>query len=308
MAGEPAILSGADPQVPLFDEGAVREGGEFRAARAVNAPLVEVGVAPGHVRIRRSQWTRVRAAQRSYLAVRNLQGKALAFFDTANVSGLRVSVDAAAHARQQRYDSQQPFVAIDVPLGIAPHLDKQRLTGTILPDYPARRQGGSMENELVSLVREQEFPVIPVAAIKARVAAIHQLVDSVIQENVHFRKIPGTPKKSLWKPGAELICAMLRIGVRYETEDLSRGDVIHYRVRCIGFNTAGQLLGEGLAEASTGEEKYRWRAAICKEEFDDTPETHPREKYKRGQQGSHYKQLQIRTAAADRANTNPKLE
>ncbi len=164
-----------------------------------------------------------------------------------------------------------------------------------------------MENELVSLVREQEFPVIPVAAIKARVAAIHELVDSVMQENVHFGKIPGTPKKSLWKPGAELICAMLRIGVRYETEDLSRGDVIHYRVRCIGFNTAGQLLGEGLAEASTGEEKYRWRAAICKEEFDDTPETHRREKYKRGQQGSHYKQLQIRTEAADSANTILKM-
>jgi len=161
-----------------------------------------------------------------------------------------------------------------------------------------------MDGELV--VRE-DFPIIPVAAIKARVVAIHDLVESVMQENVHYGKIPGTAKKSLWKPGAEQICAMLRIGVRYEVEELERGEVAHYRVRCIGFNTAGQMLGEGLAEASTGEEKYRWRTAICQEEWDDTPETHRRTKYKRGQQGSHYKQLQIKTDAADTANTILKM-
>jgi hypothetical protein len=157
------------------------------------------------------------------------------------------------------------------------------------------------------VVQEQDFPIVPVAAIKSRVQAIRELVESVMQENVHYGKIPGTPKKSLWKPGAELICAMLRIGVRYEVEDLARGDVAHYRVRCIGFNTAGQMLGEGLAEASTGEEKYRWRTALCQEEYDDTPETHRRIKYRRGQGGGHYKQMQIKTETADSANTILKM-
>jgi hypothetical protein len=163
-------------------------------------------------------------------------------------------------------------------------------------------------DELVVREQPQEFSIVPVAQLKARIDAIHRLVESAMQEHVHYGSVTGEGgKKSLWKPGAEQICAMFRIAVRYETEDLSRGDVIHYRVKCIGYSVAGELLGEGMGEASTAEEKYRWRAAICDEEYDNTPETHRRIKYNRGKQGSFYTKKQIKTEAADSANTILKM-
>jgi hypothetical protein len=161
-------------------------------------------------------------------------------------------------------------------------------------------------NDLV--VHEQHaFPIVPVAEIQARTRAIKQLISGAMVEGVDFGLIPGTQKKSLWKSGAEKICAMFRIADRYHVEDLSSGNTIRYRVTCQGVSVSGEILGEGLGEASTAEEKYRWRKAVCDEEFEDTPETRRRETYKHGKNGGHYKVRQIMTNEADSANTILKM-
>jgi hypothetical protein len=98
-----------------------------------------------------------------------------------------------------------------------------------------------------------------------------------------------------------------RIADRYEVTDLSRDGSIRYRVNCVGeHQTSGATLGSGLGECSSDEEKYRWRKAVCVEEFNATPETHRRLKFGR-KQGGHYTVQQVRTESADLANTVLKM-
>jgi hypothetical protein len=61
-----------------------------------------------------------------------------------------------------------------------------------------------------------------------------------------------------------------------------------------------------VGECSSQEEKYSWRAAVCPEEWDDTPESRRRTKYSR-YQGKVEKKQQIRTNPADVANTILKM-
>jgi hypothetical protein len=162
-------------------------------------------------------------------------------------------------------------------------------------------------NEVVT-VQQPSLAIVPVAEIKQRVRAIKELISGVMVENVDFGMIPFTnEKKVLFKSGAEKICAMFRIASRYSTDDLSSANEIRYRITCQGIAPTGEILGEGMGEASTAEEKYRWRKAVCDEEFEEAPETERREVYKKGKGGGHYKVKQIKTNAADSANTILKM-
>jgi hypothetical protein len=70
----------------------------------------------------------------------------------------------------------------------------------------------------------------------------------------------------------------------------------------------GVVLGEGMGEASSNEEKYKWRNAVCDEEFNDAPEDRKRVKWQKGGQNSTaYQRIQIRTEPADIANTVLKM-
>ena len=138
--------------------------------------------------------------------------------------------------------------------------------------------------------------------------AVQEIMGAVMREGEHYGKIPGTDKPTLYKAGAEKLCMTFRIADTYRTEDLSTADCIRYRVTCIGSHQmTGTELGSGMGECSTSEEKYRWRRAVCKEEFDATPETMRRVKYARGKGGSFYTQEQVRTEPADMANTVLKM-
>jgi hypothetical protein len=148
--------------------------------------------------------------------------------------------------------------------------------------------------------------------IRSHVNRIQEVMTAVFIENVHFGTIPGTgDKRSLYKPGAEVICMTFRIAPRFRVEDLSTTDEIRYRVTCEGVHqTTGTVLGEGVGEASTGEEKYKWRAAVVQAEWEDTPVDRRRLKYKKsdGRDGKdHYTISQIRTEPADLANTVLKM-
>jgi len=136
--------------------------------------------------------------------------------------------------------------------------------------------------------------------VVARVRKVQEIMTTLMQENVHYGKVPGTQKPSLWKPGAELLLMTFRVGTRLEVEDLATADAVRYRVRVVGFSQAtGETLGEGIGEASTSEERWRWRAAVHEKEWAATDPDHRRIKYDR--QGTETKQ--IRTSPADLANT-----
>ncbi len=137
--------------------------------------------------------------------------------------------------------------------------------------------------------------------LRAHVNLVQEVMKAVMKEGTHYGVIPGTPKPSLWKPGAEVLATTFRIGVSYRTEDLSTTDVVRYRVTAIGTHqTSGIVMGEGMGECSSGEEKYKWRKAYD-EEFNATPEDRKRIKY------GKYTAKQVRTEPADLANTVLKM-
>ncbi len=152
-----------------------------------------------------------------------------------------------------------------------------------------------------ALAHTQNAGRMAVAEIIQHVAMVQEVMRAVMKKDVHFGIIPGTDKPTLYKPGAEVLCMAFRIACTYEIEDLSNADCVRYRVTCTGTHqTTGTILGAGMGEASSGEEKYKWRKAY-QEEFDSTPVNMRR--VKKGK----YTTMQVRTEQADLANTVLKM-
>lgn len=155
---------------------------------------------------------------------------------------------------------------------------------------------------------EPRAVTLTAAQVRGHVQLIQQVMESVMKADVHYGVIPGTKKPSLWKPGAEVLMTTFRIAVDPQVEDLSVGDEIRYRVRCVGTHqTSGTVMGTGIGECSSDEEKYRWRRVVCDEEFEQTPEDRRRMKFGAKQGGGFYKAQQVRTEPADVANTILKM-
>lgn len=154
----------------------------------------------------------------------------------------------------------------------------------------------------------QQAGRMSVAEVTQHAIAVQEVMQAVMKEGEHYGTIPGTDKPTLYKAGAEKLCMTFRIADEYRIEDLSTGDLIRYRVTCIGrHQLTGVELGSGMGEGSTGEEKYRWRKAVCEAEFEATPANLRRVKYARGRGGSVYTVNQIRTEPSDLANTVLKM-
>jgi hypothetical protein len=143
--------------------------------------------------------------------------------------------------------------------------------------------------------------------VKAQVQLIQKVMKAVMKEGTHYGQIPGTDKPTLYKAGSEVLLTTFRIAAEPEVTDLSTEDEIRYRVRVTGrHQTTGIVIGAGIGECSSNEEKYRWRNAVCDEEFNETPEDRRRLKWQRGKE-KPYQRKQIRTVPADVANTVLKM-
>ena len=160
-----------------------------------------------------------------------------------------------------------------------------------------------------ALAHAQQAGRMAVADIISHVSTVQEVMRAVMKPDVHYGKIPGAgDKPTLLKAGAEVLCMVFRIADSYEVTDLSTSDCIRYRVNCIGTHQAsGIVMGSGLGEASSNEEKYKWRKAVCDEEWDETPANMRRVKHARGKGGTFYKAKQVRTEPADIANTVLKM-
>lgn len=158
-------------------------------------------------------------------------------------------------------------------------------------------------------VIDRSAPALPMAQLKARLDVIVEAMANVLEEGKDYGKIPGTDKPTLYKPGAEKLCLLFQLAAaRPLVEDLSTLDEVRYRVSVPIEAPDGRVLSVGIGEASSNEEKYRWRRPVCDEEFADTADHHRREKWFRGQGGkSNFKGKQIRTSPADVANTILKM-
>jgi hypothetical protein len=161
--------------------------------------------------------------------------------------------------------------------------------------------------------------VLTAAQVRARVNRIHEVMEAVMKKDVHFGVIPGTKKPSLYKAGAEVLAATFRLALVPHAEDLSvvtpAGEVLIARYRVTVGSTdsvSGIPLGAAMGECSSDEEKYRWREAVCDEEWSATPDDRRRTKWKKvWNEATKKKEVgsvrQIRTQAADVANTILKM-
>ena len=139
--------------------------------------------------------------------------------------------------------------------------------------------------------------------IRAQVNLVQDVMQAVMRKDVHFGIIPGCKQPSLFKAGSEVLLTTFRIAVSIEVEDLSTSDCIRYRVRTIGTHQgSGIVVGEGIGECSSNEDKYKWRKCYNKKEFDSFPENRRRIKFTK-----FGEDMQVRTEPADLANTVLKM-
>jgi hypothetical protein len=161
-------------------------------------------------------------------------------------------------------------------------------------------------NDQNSLTVYAEKAPLTAAEVRAQVNLIQEVMASVMKKDVHYGIIPGCDKPSLYQAGAEKIALTFHLAAEVAVIDLGDADEARFRV-FVHINTSnGVLLGTGVGEASSDEEKYRWRGAVCEEEFNATPEDRRRIKFKKSQQ-SPYQAKQIRTNIADVRNTVLKM-
>lgn len=116
----------------------------------------------------------------------------------------------------------------------------------------------ALQNTNYSIAEVQ--PVSTDSLVK-QVQAIQHAMQSVMEDGVHFGKIPGCGEKpALLKPGAEKIGLMFRLGAHFDVEyiDLQGG---HREVKVICTLKSiqnGQIIGQGVGSCSTMESKYRY--------------------------------------------------
>jgi len=144
--------------------------------------------------------------------------------------------------------------------------------------------------------------------MREQVNIIQEVMRDVMKADVHYGVIPGTKERSLYKAGAEKIMATFRLSADPEIEDLSTSDQIRYRIKVRLVSPSGVFVGSGVGECSSSEEKYKWRFAVCDEEFNETADERRRQKWKKGWNGKPNTRIkQVRTEPADQANTILKM-
>jgi hypothetical protein len=154
----------------------------------------------------------------------------------------------------------------------------------------------------------QRAALMSAADVLTQVKTVKEVMVAVMKEDVHYGIVPGTKKPSLWKPGAEVLCAVFHVADRYRIEDLSTDDAIRYRVICTGTHQATRVeMGEGIGECSSNETKYKWIRCYNKKEFEHTPENRRRMDYVTTKDGKQYENMQVRAEIADVANTILKM-
>lgn len=165
-----------------------------------------------------------------------------------------------------------------------------------------------MSNEIAQQQGRSVVDAHSAAEIRAQINRIQEVMKGVMKAETHYGTIPGTDKPTLYKAGSEILLSTFRIAVQPEVIDMSDDNEIRYRVLAHGIHMAsGNTVGTGLGEASSSEEKYKWRRAVCDEEYEEAEVDRRRIKFAKARNGTIYRNKQIRAEPADVANTVLKM-
>src|SRR5690606_4613606 len=121
------------------------------------------------------------------------------------------------------------------------------------------------------VIQYEQHQVATAAEMQTHVQRIQQVMQAVMKKDTHYGTIPYTDKPTLYKAGSEVLLTAFRVAVDPEVQDLSDDEHVRFRVIARGVHqTSGVVIGAGVGECSSAEEKYCWRDAVCDEEYDDT--------------------------------------
>jgi hypothetical protein len=121
------------------------------------------------------------------------------------------------------------------------------------------------ENNAVSIVHSNVPAVVApgelsVEQVLAQVEKIQILMQKAMHKDEHYGVIPGTPKPTLLKAGAEKLCLMFRLDPEYEITERQEGEHLTILSRCTLYHiTTGARMGSGMGSCSTRESKYAYR-------------------------------------------------
>ena len=117
-----------------------------------------------------------------------------------------------------------------------------------------------MSQEVMTVSENVVGDALSASAIRAQVDLIQHVMKEVMIKDTHYGIIPGTPKPSLYKPGAEKLCLTFRLDPQYESTERYVGEHCFVKSRCTLYHqTTGRRLGSGEGSCSTKEAKYAYR-------------------------------------------------
>jgi len=104
--------------------------------------------------------------------------------------------------------------------------------------------------------------IFTIPEMKGKRDELSEFYKAVMVKDVDFGLIPGTPKPSLYKSGAEMLCLRFglspRIQIIDKVFDVASG-FVSYDILCQLFNRDGLLVGEGIGSCNNYEDKHRFR-------------------------------------------------
>jgi len=130
-----------------------------------------------------------------------------------------------------------------------------------------------IESSSTALVNAPLRAIVDLNTAKQGLAEFKEFWKGYLVEGEDFGTIPGTPKPTLYKSGADKLCEIYRLADDYEivhnAVDWEQG-LFDYEIRC-KLTRDGRLITVGLGCCSTWESKYRFRNAarecpLCKRE------------------------------------------
>lgn len=108
-------------------------------------------------------------------------------------------------------------------------------------------------------------PVMNVASAKQQLAEFQEFVKEYLVPDEDYGIIPGTPKPTLYKSGAEKLCDIYGMADDYTMQkEVENWEVVpplfDYQFKCILTSRRdGRFLGAGFGSCNSWESKYKWR-------------------------------------------------
>jgi len=120
------------------------------------------------------------------------------------------------------------------------------------------------ENQVVeiksrALAESTAHSMITVGEIAARQKMLDELIEKQFVKDLHYGRIPGTAKDTLYQPGAQLFNTMFQVFPKYEKQvEYLQNNHINVVSVCTLNTLEGKLVGSGCGSCSSMESKYRY--------------------------------------------------